>query len=350
MLIAVVILCTLCTIALVIMAILYATRDIEQITHRDFNDVVLELGVDDNILYLTLSFTDTVTPRPAYYLIVFRVNTSQFVTRELLPSDSVHRERVAVSYLVAPSLFEAQITRIESNGMRVESPISHLYPDQVIEAMKPKIFSRTLTMQSGIMPTSIATNTKTKIHKIMDIATNELEKRDTPSFHVAVTTKSILVFMSKSSKEWYEVTDEEVQHWNVSNSRDLVVFSNSDGIVFMLNLETFEFETTIKLDEENMIAIGLVDEDHMLTLTNDNTVMFTRSNGVWTRLLEMSGNGFTGIEVNRITTDVYSVILIQCTNKSTKFVVNVTNKTIIKHNEEDYDHLDLVCDLVCEAI
>ena len=342
LLIAIIILVCVSVIALVVMATLYATRNTEcklaTVTYRDFTDVLLVLGVDTTdtdapSMKLTIRFTDNVAPKPAYYLIVFRVNASQFVTRELLPStDGFHQENVPVSYLVKPGLFEAQITRIESNGTRVEGQIYRVNPAQAMEALKPIKLSRVTTTTTKAVVQTSSDDTQKQMQPIADIDTNKLmDERATPGFNVATTTESVLVFSAKAAdQEWYTVIDEEVLHWNVSATSNHAVFSNNDGLVYVLNLSTLEVEPAIKLDDtNNTMAVALAGDKCIVTATGERIVVFMKNHGVWTRLVEMVGNKFTGITINQITKVIYSLVVVQATN-STKYLVDIVQKTIIK--------------------
>lgn len=341
LLITVIILVCLSVIALVVMSALYMKRYMKctLAIYRYFSGVVLALGVDvsnvDNpSMRITLHFTDLVAPKPLYYLVVYRVNASQFITREILPSmDGFHHESVPVSYLVDPSLFEAQITRIESDGMRVESQILRIEPMQAMEALKPMNFSRT-TIKQGVVTTSGYNNTKKKIEQIKYIDIDELmDKKETPGFGVGVTIKYALVFASTLDKVWYTLTD-EVWHWDICKISDHVVYTNSDGIVYILDLKTREVEPVIKLDcKDDTIDICLLEKKCILTMTTKHVVIFIQNHGVWTRIVEMIGDGFTGIDIKQITKYFYSMELMQSHDKSTKYSVDIDKKIIIKQSE-----------------
>ena len=331
LLITVILLVCVSIISFTIMISLYLTRPTEckytSLVQGTFAEVVFELGVDITkpSMQLTISFTDLVTPKPLYYLVVYRVGAFQFVTRELLPSvDGFHQESVPVSYLVDPILFEAQITRVESSEKSFESIKYKLNPFHLVP--KPIPFSR-IGLKKTVILDDIAPKKQIQKIETIDHFTRQLK---TANFTVAVTDTGCLVF-SDTPDTWYTLVDEMVIHWNVCSSSNHVVYANQAGLMYVLNLQTENIEPVLKLDEkDNTLAVCFPNENCIVTLTIKKLSIFMKDHGVWTRLIEMVAEKFTDVAVQQISRYVYTVQVRQENNTLTEYTVDIYNKTIFK--------------------
>jgi hypothetical protein len=306
LLITLIVLCIFYGLLSTIIIIIYVTCNEKLITSQDDSTTLLVLNQSNSSLQIMLSFSDII--KPAYYIIVFRVNIFQFITREILPDDHRQEISVSVSYLVDPLIFEAQITRVQSNGKRLQSQIFRLNPIQTIKPIK--------------------SSHNNKIRKIENISEDKLiSRRETFGFNICLTEEYILVFAEKSNDQWYMLLNQKVLCWNINNHH--VIFTNSFGLVYILDLVTFQIEETVKL--ENIIAIFLVNTC-IFTLTRTKAVVFMRNSGVWERIVEMKGHDLTDMKVHQITNNVYTITLMQSVN-STKYIFDILHKNI--HLEEE---------------